>query len=83
WLEGMKGPKAFPVSMHMLGDPLIDLPEGGDHGTLDTYAVVYQLGDQAQEQGDLTLGMRYVDRVARYGDGWVIKDRTVTTLWMR
>src|SRR4051812_40909958 len=59
WLDTMRAPRAFPGSMHVLGDPLIDLREGADEGTLDTYAVVYQLGDQQAGQGDLTLGIRY------------------------
>lgn len=81
WLETMRAPRTFPTSMHLLGDPLIDLPEGGEVATLDTYAVVYQLG--ADGQGDLTLGIRYVDTVVQRNGRWVIKARTATTLWMR
>jgi hypothetical protein len=69
--------------MHVLGDPLIDLREGADEGTVDTYAVVYQLGDQQAGQGDLTLGIRYVDEVVRASHRWVIRRRTATTVWMR
>jgi SnoaL-like domain len=57
WLDTMRGPRAFPMSMHVLGDPLIELVEGADGGTLDTYAVVYQLGDRDAGQNDLVLGM--------------------------
>ena len=46
WLDTMRGPRTFPTSMHVLGDPLIELDEGGEQATLDTYAVVYQLGDR-------------------------------------
>lgn len=79
WLDTMRGPRPFPQSMHVLGDPLIELD--GDTATLDTYAVVYQLG--AEGQGDLTLGIRYLDDVERAGDRWVIRHRRATTVWMR
>jgi len=79
WLEGMRAPRTFPQSMHVLGDPLIELD--GDTARLDTYAVVYQLGGEGQD--DMTLGIRYLDDLERAGDGWVIRRRTATTLWMR
>lgn len=83
WLDTLRGPRTFPTSMHVLGDPLIDLPEGDDVAALDTYAVVYQLGDQQAGQSDLTLGIRYLDSVVRRNGRWVINARTATTLWMR
>jgi hypothetical protein len=83
WLETMRGPRAFPTSMHVIGDPLITYEEGGDHAVLDTYAVVYQLGDAAAGGSDLTLGINYLDEVVRSGDGWVIRARVSRTVWMR
>jgi SnoaL-like domain len=82
WLDTMRAPRAFPTSMHMLGDPLITL-KGADRATVDTYAVVYQLNDPGSGKGDLTLGIRYVDDVVRDGGRWVIKQRQARTLWMR
>jgi hypothetical protein len=83
WLDTMRGPRTFPVSMHLLGDPLVELAEGGEQGTLDTYAVVYQLGDRDAGPADLTLGIRYFDDVVRFADRWVIRRRRAETLWMR
>jgi SnoaL-like domain len=83
WLDTMRGPRAFPMSMHVLADPLIEFVEGADGGTLDTYAVVYQLGDRDAGQNDLVLGMRYVDTVVRVERRWVIRHREATTLWTR
>lgn len=99
WLDVMRQPSRWPTSMHVLGDPLIDLtaaalnamdPDGGtldadtpDAGTLDTYAVVYQLGDPADGPADLTLGIRYLDQVVRHGGQWRIRHRVARTLWMR
>ena len=56
-VEGMRGtspvpeylaamrdaPRTFATSMHVLGDPLVDLEPRADEGRLDTYAVVHQL----------------------------------------
>jgi hypothetical protein len=82
-LDTMRGPRAFPTSMHVLGVPLIELAEGNETGILDTYAVVYQLGDPEDGPDDLTLGVRYVDDVSRVDGSWRIRHRTATTLWMR
>jgi hypothetical protein len=82
WLEVMRAPRAFPTSMHVLGDPLIEL-ENEREGLLDTYAVVYQLGDKEAGQSDLTLGIRYLDDVVHHDGRWVIRRRTARTLWMR
>jgi hypothetical protein len=83
WLETMKGPRAFPQSMHFLADPLIDLDEARGEAHLDTYAVVHQLSDPATGKADLTLGIRYVDCVARFGGRWVFTSRVASTLWIR
>ncbi len=83
WLDTMSAPRTFPVSMHLLGDPLIDHQDGSDVAALDTYAVVYQLGDAASGTGDLTLGIRYLDEAVLHDGRWVIGSRVARTLWMR
>jgi SnoaL-like protein len=83
WLETMRAPRAFPQSMHLLGDPLIELDEGGEGAHLDTYAVVHQLSDPATGNADLTLGIRYFDTVAQRDGAWVFTRRVAQTLWMR
>jgi hypothetical protein len=83
WLADMQAPRSFPSSMHVLGDPLITMDAGGDRATADTYAVVYQLGDPGAGQGDLTLGMRYLDQMVALDGGWVIAHRQATLVWMR
>jgi ketosteroid isomerase-like protein len=83
WLDTMRAPRAFPRSMHLLGDPLIDLGEGGAVATLDTYAVVYQLSDPGSGNADMTLGINYLDEVVREDGRWRITRRESHTLWMR
>ncbi len=79
WLDGMRGPRAFQTSMHFVGDPLIEIADEGTTAALDTYAVVYQLG----ETGDLTLGIRYTDEAVVHEGRWVIRRRTSRTIWTR
>lgn len=83
WLDTMRGPRAFPTSMHVLGDPLIALAETGTDATLDTYAVVYQLSDPTSGNADLTLGINYLDDVVLHDGRWQIARRESRTLWMR
>jgi hypothetical protein len=81
WLETMRAPPTFPTSMHMIGEPLITLEEGSAEATVDTYAVVYQLGHEGS--GDLTLGIRYLDDAVLYEGRWLFRRRTSHTVWMR
>jgi len=82
WLDTMRAPRAFPQSMHLIGDPLIEFSEPADEAHLDTYAVVHQLSGPAGK-GDLTLGIRYLDTVVVHEGKWVFRHRIARTLWMR
>jgi len=69
--------------MHVLGDPLISLVPGADTATLDTYAVVHQIGSLAAPGGgNAAIGMRYFDAAVRDGDTWRILHRRTVMLWM-
>jgi hypothetical protein len=83
WLETMRAPRAFPSSMHFVGDPLITLDEEGRSASTDTYAVVYQLADRKSGGSDLTLGIRYLDEFVNEDRIWVIRRRVAHTVWMR
>jgi hypothetical protein len=83
WLDTLRGPRAFPTSMHVLGDPLIALSPDGTDATLDTYAVVYQLSEPGSGNADLTLGINYLDDVVLEDGRWLITRRESRTLWMR
>ena len=75
-------PPAYEKSMHVLGDPLIALEVGGDEATLDTYAVVYQIGATADGGGNSTLGVRYLDFVERRDGEWRIRHRRTELRFM-
>ena len=76
------GVEYFPVTMHFMGNQVIDLD--GDTGEVDTYAVAYhwkseQAGGEHPE--NLVVGVRYHDTVVRNGDGWLISRRHVDPDW--
>jgi hypothetical protein len=84
YLEGMRtrlgSGGGESTSMHLLGDPLVDLEPGADTAHLDTYAVVYQFPDGSDA---FTLGMRYLDELVRLDDGWRIHFRKTERIWMK
>ena len=71
---------SFETSMHVLGDPLVELEPGADEATLDTYAVVYQVNAHA-DGGNMTLGMHYLDEVERRDGVWRIRHRATRMRW--
>jgi hypothetical protein len=76
------GVEYFPVTMHFMGNQLIDVD--GDSGEVDTYAVAYhwkseQAGGEHPE--NVVVGIRYHDTVVRHGDGWLISHRHVDPDW--
>ena len=75
-------PPAYAQSMHMLGDPLVELEVGADTATLDTYAVVYQIGATSEGGGNATLGVRYLDVVERRDGEWRIRHRRTELRFM-
>lgn len=83
WLDAMRAPRTFPVSMHVLADPLLELDSDGGPARADTYAVVYQIADRDSGGADLTLGIRYEDRLVRHEGRWVVEHRRATTVWTR
>src|SRR4051794_14886395 len=51
WIDTIRGPRTFPLSRHVLGEPLIEFvktePKGEPAAArVDTYAVVYQVGGE-------------------------------------
>jgi uncharacterized protein (TIGR02246 family) len=75
-------PPAYEQSMHVLGDPLVALEVGADTATLDTYAVVYQIGATREGGGNATLGIRYLDVVERRDGEWRVVHRRTELRFM-
>jgi hypothetical protein len=84
YLDGLRtATGVFETSMHVLGDPLIELEPGAGDARMDTYAVVHQLRPAGAAEDDLLLGIRYLDDVVRRPAGWVIHHRRAVNLWTR
>jgi hypothetical protein len=67
--------------MHVFGDPLVEFQVGVDAATLDTYAVVCQIGAIGEGGRNSTLGGRYLDVVERRGceEGEAVRRRPRNT----
>jgi hypothetical protein len=78
----------FQATMHFIGPPRIRL-DGGDRNVaqVDTYCVAHHVSkpDDAGQQTDMVLGLRYVDRFERRGADrdatWLIAARVCAFDW--
>jgi hypothetical protein len=78
------GVEYFPVTMHYMGNQLIDV--NGDTGFVESYCVAYhwkaeQAGGEHPE--NCIVGVRYHDSMVRAGDQWLIARRRVSPDWRR
>ena len=75
----------FQATMHFIGPPRIR--NDGDRAKVDTYCVAHHVSklDDAGQQSDMVLGLRYVDRFERrVHDGagiWLIAARVCAFDW--
>jgi hypothetical protein len=82
YLEQLRpGVESFPVTMHMVGNQLVELD--GDRAHTETYLIARHFSDQKGQREALTLGVRYIDDVARVDGSWVITHRVVEQVWSR
>jgi 3-phenylpropionate/cinnamic acid dioxygenase small subunit len=71
----------YQTTMHFLANQLIEL--NSDRARCETYALVYHRLAEESDQEDFVVGVRYVDELARHGDGWWIVHRTAVLEWQR
>jgi 3-phenylpropionate/cinnamic acid dioxygenase small subunit len=68
----------FANTMHVMGNQLIEL--AGDTAESETYAVCYhRLG----ENRVMVVGLRYLDRLQRDRERWLIQRRVVKFEWLQ
>jgi hypothetical protein len=77
------GVQNYQATMHFMGNQYIELEEGADDGSIETYAVAYHIESPDSGLPDLVMGVRYQDTVTRRGDGWLISRRTAIPHWVR
>lgn len=73
----------FRTTMHKLGQALIEID--GDQATSETYAICHHVTEEdGRDVADLVMGIRYLDRFERRGDGkWRIARRELRWEWIR
>lgn len=71
----------FQTTMHFIGPPRIR--NDGDRAEVDTYCVAHHVSrpDDAGQQTDMVLGLRYVDRFERRDGRWLIAARVCAFDW--
>jgi len=75
----------FEATMHFIGSPLVR--RSGETAKVDTYCVAHHVSrpDADGQQTDMVLGLRYVDRFERRGEGrvgeWRIAARVCAFDW--
>ncbi len=75
------GAPSIPVTLHTLGQSLIEL--GGGVAAVETHVTAYHRIDFGEAEHDVVLGGRYLDRMARRGGEWRIAHRAMLYDWMR
>jgi SnoaL-like domain len=77
----LPGVERYGVTMHTIGNQLVELD--GDSARTETDLVARHFGDAEGRDEELVIGVRYLDRLRRDGDDWVIVHREVRRLWSR
>jgi 3-phenylpropionate/cinnamic acid dioxygenase small subunit len=71
----------YDRTMHFIGNQLIEI--NGDTASSETYAVAYHRLTEDGIARLFTVGVRYLDALARDGEEWRIRRRVVQTDWQR
>ncbi|OAA27684.1 SnoaL-like domain-containing protein [Frankia sp. EI5c] len=75
------GAAAISVTLHTLGQSLIEVQ--GDRATAETHVTAYHRIDLGDEEHDIVIGGRYLDRLEERGREWRIAHRTMLYDWLR
>jgi hypothetical protein len=71
----------YTLTMHLVGNVLIELDESGDTAACETYGVSLHKSDDPKPYMNLATGFRYLDRFERRDDEWRIAERTAVGEW--
>lgn len=75
------GSPAIPVTQHVLGQSVIELQ--GDGAKAETHVTSYHRINMGNEERDVVIGGRYLDRLERRGGEWRIAQRTMLYDWLQ
>ena len=73
------GSPAIPVTQHVLGQSVIQLQ--GAETLVETHVTAYHRINMGEEERDVVLGGRYLDRLEKRGGDWRIAKRTMLYDW--
>jgi len=71
----------IPVTLHTLGQSLIDL--SGPQALVETHLTSYHRINMGEQARDLVIGGRYLDRMEKRGSEWRIAHRIMVYDWLR
>lgn len=74
------GAPSIPVTLHTLGQSLIDLR--GGTAFVETHVTAYHRIDVDGQQRDVVIGGRYLDRMQKRGREWRIAHRVMINDWL-
>jgi hypothetical protein len=75
------GAPSIPVTLHTLGQSLIDLR--GTTAFAETHVTAYHRIDTGAEERDIVIGGRYLDRMEKRGRQWRIAHRVMINDWLK
>ncbi|MCK9900912.1 nuclear transport factor 2 family protein [Frankia sp. Cpl3] len=75
------GADAITVTLHTLGQSLIEV--SGDEATAETHVTAYHRINLGEQENDIVIGGRYLDRLERRDGQWRIAHRTMLYDWLR
>ncbi len=76
-----QGLQVFDKTMHFMEPRIIEL--SGDKARAETYALAYHRRTDGGQTKELLVRLRYLDELARHGEGWLIQRRTVEYVFGR
>jgi hypothetical protein len=74
------GMPSIPVTLHTLGQSLIDLR--GDTAAVETHVTAYHRINMNGPERDIVIGGRYLDRMEKRQRAWRIAQRTMLYDWL-
>ena len=78
-VSALRGIERYDRTSHFVGNQLARVE--GDTATAETYCLAHHIHERDGVVVDLTLAIRYRDRLVRAGDGWIFAERILLVDW--
>jgi hypothetical protein len=75
------GAEAIADTLHTLGQSVIEVD--GDRAVVETHVTAYHRIDTGEQERDVVIGGRYLDRLAKRDGEWRIAHRVMLYDWLR